>query len=187
MALQGLGIERARESAAGFPMMLFAAENLAGLQGVAHAFFGRKGGVSKGVYASLNCGPGSADNPIAVAENRGRALAALGGANAKLATLYQVHGSQTMVVEDAWPMTARPTADGMVTTRPDIALGILTADCAPVLLADAEAGVIGAAHAGWKGALAGITDTVVAEMAAQGADRARIRAAVGPCIGAELV
>lgn len=163
-------------------MMKLAAANL-DLPGVAHAFFGRKGGVSEGVYASLNCGMGSDDDSAKVAENRRRAIAALsGGAEAKLATVYQVHSADAVTVHEPWPHDARPKADAMATDRPGVALGILTADCAPVLFADPDAGVIGAAHAGWQGALAGITDAAIAQMESLGAQRERIRAAVGPCI-----
>ena len=161
-------------------MLMLRAANL-DVPGIAHAFFGRKGGASKGIYASLNCGPGSNDEPNAVAENRRRALAELGGA--ELATLYQVHGTDAVTVKDVWPDTARPKADAMATDKPGVALGILAADCAPVLLADSAAGVIGAAHAGWQGALNGATDSAIAAMESLGAQRARIRAAIGPCIG----
>jgi polyphenol oxidase len=163
-------------------MLMLRASNLADVPGIAHAFFGRRGGVSTGIYASLNCGPGSNDDPNSVAENRRRALAELDG-GAELATLYQVHGTQVMTVDESWSMDARPTADAMVTDRPGIALGILTADCAPVLLADPAARIVGTAHAGWQGALAGVTDAAIAGMEAIGAERARICAAIGPCIG----
>ncbi len=147
---------------------------------VAHAFFGRPGGVSHGVYAGLNCGPGSGDDRAAVTENRRRAMEALGGV--PLVTLYQVHSAQAVTVTAPWEMGEAPHADAMATNVPGIALGILTADCAPVLLADSNAGVIGAAHAGWKGAIGGVTDSVITAMEALGASRARIRAAIGPCI-----
>ncbi len=151
----------------------------AALAGVPHGFLGRIGGVSTGAYASLNTGPGSDDNPDAVAENRRRAVeAVLPGA--VLLSPYQVHGAAVATVTARW--TERPRADAMVTDRPGLALGILTADCAPVLFADRQAGVVGAAHAGWKGALAGVTDATLAAMEAIGASRARVVAAVGPCI-----
>ena len=151
----------------------------AALAGVPHAFLGRVGGVSTGAYATLNTGPGSDDDPQAVAENRCRAVdAVLPGA--ALLSPYQVHGAEVVTVTQAW--TERPRGDALVTGRPGLALGILTADCAPVLLADRQAGVVGAAHAGWKGALAGVTDATLAAMEALGAARARIVAAVGPCI-----
>jgi YfiH family protein len=146
--------------------------------GIAHGFFLRHGGVSEGIYASLNCGPGSRDDPESVAENRRRVAAAL-GAGISLVTLGQVHGA---IVHTVPPAAAPAEGDAMVTATPGVALGILTADCAPVLLADAQAGVIGAAHAGWKGAVAGVLENTIAAMERLGADRARIRAAIGPAI-----
>jgi len=160
------------------------APRLAGLTGIAHGFFTRHGGVSAGIYASLNCGIGSKDDPAAVRENRNRVMAHL-GANA-LTSAYQVHGTMTLVVSDPWPVGERPQADAMVTATPGIALGVLTADCAPVLFADAEARVVAAAHAGWRGALSGIVESAIDAMEAQGAKRARILAAVGPCIGPDV-
>lgn len=157
------------------------AANLTGLEGVAHGFFTREGGQSAGIYASLNCGPGSADRPAAIVENRAHAMASLGLDASALVTAFQVHGCDVTTITH--PTDIPPKVDGMVTRVPEIALGILTADCAPVLFADAEAGIIGAAHAGWKGALAGILDQTVAAMVALGARRANIAAAVGPCIG----
>ena len=151
------------------------------LGAVPHGFAGRRGGVSTGSVASLNCGIGSGDAVGAVATNRARAAdAAL--ANAALVGLYQVHGRDVATVTAAWADDARPRADAMVTDRPGILLGIMTADCAPVLFADVDAGVVGAAHAGWKGALAGVTDATVAAMEALGAQRGRIVAAIGPMI-----
>lgn len=146
---------------------------------VPHGFLGRRGGVSGGIHAGLNVGIGSDDDAAAVAENRARALAAVlpGGA---LVTLYQVH-SATVVTLDGMPVE-RPQADAMVTNRPGLALGILTADCAPILLVDHQAGVVGAAHAGWKGAVAGVAEATVAAMTALGAAPERIAAAIGPCI-----
>ena len=153
-----------------------------GLDGVAHGFLGRCGGVSVGELAGLNVGYGSGDDRDAIAENRRRAVeAVLPGA--QLATVYQVHGRECVYVDRPWPEDSRPRADAMVTDKPGLLLGILTADCAPVLFADAEARVIAAAHAGWRGALAGITDATVEEMERLGARRERIVAAVGPCIG----
>jgi polyphenol oxidase len=152
-------------------------------RGIAHGFFTRQGGVSTGIYASLNCGPGSGDAPEAVAENRRRATAMLAGsAQVRLVTLYQVHSPQAVTVTEAWPDGAGPKADAMATNRPGVVLGILTADCAPVLLADAKAGVIGAAHAGWGGALSGVIEAVVGAMENLGARRDIICAAIGPCI-----
>lgn len=152
------------------------------LAGMRHGFFTRRGGVSGGIYASLNCGPGSADEPAAIQENRKRVAMAL-GAEDGLVSLYQVHGRDVITIDGNYDTSGpRPKADGMVTTRPGVALGILTADCAPVLFADTEAGVIGACHAGWRGALAGITDATVEAMERAGAARERIRAAIGPLI-----
>jgi len=151
------------------------------LDGVAHGFLGRRGGVSAGVVAGLNTGLGSGDDPAAIAENRARVVrAVLPGA--ALCGLYQIHSASVVRVLTAFPDGERPQGDAMVTERPNILLGILTADCAPVLLADREAGVVGAAHAGWKGALAGVTDATIAQMEKLGARAERIAAAVGPCI-----
>ncbi len=164
------------------PMAIEAPE-LTGMAGVRHGFFTRRGGTSDGIYDSLNCGFGSKDERARVAENRARAAAAMGAAPEALLTAYQVHGTDVAVVETPWTPGDAPRADAMVTTRRGIALGVLTADCAPVLFADGDAGVIGACHAGWRGALAGVTEATVAAMERLGAVRTRIRAAVGPCIG----
>ena len=145
-----------------------------------HGFLGRRGGVSTGLVAGLNVGLGSSDDPLVIAENRRLAVEAV-APGARLVTVYQVHSSD-VVVADHWADDARPHADAMVTDRPRLMLGILTADCAPVLLADSEAGVIGAAHAGWKGALSGVTDATIDAMEKLGAKRDRIAAAIGPCI-----
>lgn len=154
---------------------------LSGLSGVKHGFFGRKGGVSTGIYDSLNCGPGSNDAPEAVRENRARVARTLGAKH--LLSLYQVHGTEVITVREPWENGAgRPRCDAMVTDRPGLALGTLAADCGPVLFADAAAGVIGAAHAGWRGALAGVIESTVAAMEKLGAKRERMRAAVGPTI-----
>ena len=155
---------------------------LAAFDAVRHGFFGRQGGVSEGIYASLNCGPGSNDSRQAVMENRRRATEAL-SPGAQLVTLYQVHSAQAVTVTEPWDIPRNPQADAMVTNRAGIALGILTADCAPILLADTDAHVIGAAHAGWNGALLGITDSVLAAMLRLGAKQTRIRVGIGPCIG----
>ena len=154
----------------------------ASLDGIPHGFLGRRGGVSTGEMAGLNVGYGSSDDRAAIAENRARAIAAVLPV-AELATVHQIHSAEAVAVERAWAQDQRPHADAMVTDRPNVLLGILTADCAPVLLADAEAGVVGAAHAGWRGAFAGVTDSTVAAMEQLGARRERIVAAVGPCIG----
>ena len=148
---------------------------------IVHGFFGRQGGVSEGNFASLNCGPGSGDKRGLVIENRRRAMEAF-GPGAKLLTLYQIHSAKAVTITESWEIGESPEADAMVTNVPGLALGILTADCAPVLLADAEAGVIGAAHAGWKGALGGVVESALAAMEKLGAERGRIAAAIGPCI-----
>ena len=150
---------------------------------IRHGFFTREGGVSDGVYASLNCGPGSSDKPDSVAENRRRAMALMEMPEESLVTLYQTHSAEVVVVKEPWAPGAAPKADAMVTDRPGLVLGILTADCAPVLLADGKGGIIGAAHAGWKGALGGVLDNTVQAMVALGAKPAKIVAAIGPCIG----
>lgn len=150
--------------------------------GVRHAFFTRAGGVSGGIFASLNCGFGSGDAAARVAENRARALAALDLESDRLVTCRQVHSPTVVVVERPWRPEDGPCADAMVTRRAGLALGILTADCAPVLLADVEARVVGAAHAGWKGALGGVLEATVAAMRALGAAPERMSAAIGPCI-----
>lgn len=149
---------------------------------VPHGFFGRRGGVSQGVCAGLNVGHGSGDDPALIAENRRLAVQAV-APGARLVTVYQVHSPDAVVVTDPWHDGARPKADALVTDRRGTALGILTADCTPVLLADREAGVVGAAHAGWKGAFGGVLEATVAKMEALGAERSRILAAVGPTIG----
>jgi len=153
------------------------------LSRIRHAFFTRQGGVSTGIYASLNCGPGSRDERASVLENRHRALAALDLPEGRLATVHQVHSAEAVAVTDPWPIGEAPRADALVTTRPGLALGVLTADCAPVLLADAKAGVVGAAHGGWRGALTGVLEAVVDEMEGLGARRRHIAAGIGPCIG----
>jgi len=148
-----------------------------------HGFFTREGGVSTGIYASLNCGLGSNDNPVHVTENRARVAAAIGVASENLASAYQVHGITVAEVVTPWLPGKGPHADAMVTRQPGVALGILTADCTPMLLADVKAGVIGAAHAGWKGAKGGVADAVVAAMVRLGAKQTDIVAAIGPTIG----
>lgn len=150
---------------------------------IRHGFFTREGGVSQGIYASLNCGPGSADDPAAVAENRSRAMAMMDLPASALVTVHQAHTADVVTVTGAWDQAGRPTADAMVTTVPGLALGILTADCAPVLLADRKNGIIGAAHAGWKGAVGGVLENTVARMMELGAKPKNIVGAIGPCIG----
>lgn len=148
---------------------------------VAHGFFGRAGGVSTGMYASLNCGLGSGDAPGNAQENRARAARALGAAPERLVTLHQIHSARALVVEAPFGAT-RPEADGMATRERGLVLGVLAADCMPFLFADAEAGVVGAAHAGWRGALAGVLEATIACMVSLGARPGRIRAALGPCL-----
>jgi polyphenol oxidase len=150
--------------------------------GIRHAFFTREGGTSEGLFASLNCGFGSGDAPERVSENRARAMAALDVPADRLVTCYQIHSPDVVVVETPWRREDNPRADALVTNRRGVALGILTADCTPVLFADPDAGIIGAAHAGWRGALGGVLDATVAAMVRLGAAPARIRAGVGPCI-----
>jgi YfiH family protein len=152
------------------------------LQGIRHGFFTRQGGVSSGIYSSLNCGIGSNDERGAVTENRTRVAAALGAAAEHLATPYQVHGTEVTVVTKVWSPGTGPKADGVVTNVPGVVLGVSTADCGPILFADRQARVIGTAHAGWRGALAGVTDTVIAAMERLGAKRERIAAVLGPTI-----
>jgi YfiH family protein len=151
------------------------------LEGILHGFLGRIGGVSTGAYASLNVGLGSDDDRAALAENRRRAVAAV-APGAQLITVHQVHSADAVYATGSWPDDGRPQADALVTDRPGLVLGVLTADCTPILFADTDAGVIGAAHAGWRGAFAGVVESAVAAMEAIGADRARIRAAIGPVI-----
>ena len=165
-------------------MLILHAENLSRQPGIMHGFFGRTGGVSTGIYESLNCGfsrlAGEKDGWGTVVENRRRVAAALSGP--QIVTLSQIHSANVVTLTVPWKMDKSPEADAMVTNKSGIALGILSADCAPVLLADAEAKVIGAAHAGWKGALAGVLESAISAMEQLGARRTRIAAAIGPCI-----
>lgn len=158
------------------------AANLAQTARVRHGFFTREGGVSEGVFASLNCGYSSGDDPRRIEANRARALACLEVAAASLCTVRQIHSAAVVVARA--PQPDRPTieADALVTDRAGVTLGVLSADCAPVLLADPAAGVIGAAHAGWRGALAGVIEATADAMVELGAVRARLRGAIGPCI-----
>ena|SRR5437899_4363802 len=160
------------------------AKTLAELDGVQHRFFTRQGGVSAGLYSSLNCGYGSDDPPDNVRENRRRAAAHFDLAEPELLTLHQIHSTDVLTITDRrWSSPGAPKADALVTDRPGIALGVLSADCAPVLLADDDAGVIGAAHAGWKGALAGVVEATIVTMERLGARRENLQAVIGPCIG----
>jgi YfiH family protein len=149
---------------------------------ISHGFFTRQGGVSKGLYASLNCGLGSGDDPAAVVENRARAVAGLGLRHAALATACQIHSARAVTVDEDWPAGLRPEADGLVTTRRGLAIGVLSADCVPILFADPSVPVIGAAHAGWKGAVTGIAEATVEAMCRLGARPGCIRAGIGPAI-----
>jgi YfiH family protein len=154
---------------------------LAALPGVRHAFFTRQGGISEGLYRSLNVGPGSRDDPAAVEENRARAAAWFGAPPTALVTAYQIHSSIAQVATGPW--SPQPEGDAVVSTTPGLVCGALAADCAPILIADTGAGVIAAVHAGWRGALGGVIASAVEAMTRLGADPARMVAAVGPCIG----
>jgi YfiH family protein len=158
------------------------AVSLAALPGLRHGFFTRAGGVSQGIYASLNGGIGSQDDPASVATNRARMAAALAVAPERLITPYQIHSAAVAVVEAPWNPSARPRADAVVTRTPGLAIGVTTADCGPVLFADAEAGVIGAAHAGWRGAFGGILEATIGALENCGARRECVVAALGPMI-----
>jgi YfiH family protein len=157
------------------------APSLQGSSGIRHGFFNRHGGVSQGIYASLNCGLGSRDETAAVRENRARVAAHLQAAT--LHTAHQIHSPTAVVVTAAWPDSERPRADALVTATRGIGLGVLAADCTPVLFADPVAGVVAAAHAGWRGAIGGVLESTITSMEGLGACRQDIRAAVGPCIG----
>lgn len=154
------------------------------LPGLRHAFFTREGGVSDGVYASLNGGVGSRDAAARVAENRARMAARVGVEAERLLVPFQIHSADALVVDEPWGADSRPRCDGLVTREASLALGVTGADCGMLLFADARAGVIGACHAGWKGALTGMIEATVMEMEAQGARRADIHVALGPAIGA---
>ncbi|GGF08256.1 laccase domain protein [Aliidongia dinghuensis] len=155
---------------------------LARLPGLRHAFFTRQGGTGDGLYASLNCGFGSDDAPERVEANRARAMALIGLPASALTTVHQIHSADVAVVEQPWPRAENPKADALVTDRPGVALGILAADCVPILFADAEAGVIGAAHSGWKGTRDRIGQATIEAMERLGARRQHIHAAIGPAI-----
>ncbi len=159
------------------------ANGLNGLPGIRHGFFTRAGGVSTGPYASLNCGAGSADDPAAVRENRFRVARHLGSPGRDVATLYQVHGATALLIDSLVPREALPKADAVVTKTRGLAIGVLTADCAPVLLADPAARIVAAVHAGWRGAVAGVIEAAILAMEALGAERRRVYAAIGPSIG----
>jgi purine-nucleoside/S-methyl-5'-thioadenosine phosphorylase / adenosine deaminase len=158
------------------------ARSLSALAGVRHGFFTREGGVSKGIYTSLNGGLGSRDRPDHVAENRARVAAALGVRAEHLLTAYQTHSADVVTADASWSPATRPRADAIVTRTRGLAIGVTTADCGPILFADAEAGVIGAAHAGWRGALEGVLEAAIEALLALGAARDRLAAALGPMI-----
>ena len=158
------------------------AASLGALDGIRHAFFTREGGVSRGLYASLNGGQGSDDRPDHVEENRARMAAALGVTLDRFITAYQIHSPEVVIAEQPWTRTTRPKADAIVTRVPGLGIGVSTADCGPVLFADPVGRVVGAAHAGWKGALTGVLEATIAAMEQLGAERARITAAIGPTI-----
>jgi polyphenol oxidase len=162
--------------------MKLCAASLAGIDGISHGFFTRQGGVSSGIYASLNCGPGSRDDAPNVKENRTRVAEILDVKPGNLLSLHQKHSADAVIVDKPWADGKGPEADAMVTAKLGLALGVLTADCAPVLFCDGAARVIGAAHAGWRGALAGIVEATVDAMTKLGAKPERIRAAIGPAI-----
>jgi len=153
----------------------------AALEGVPHGFLGRAGGLSTGAVAGLNCGTGSGDDPQIVEANRRLAADAI-LPGAPIASVYQIHSPTAVIVTKAVPHAERPHADALVSDQPGLLLGVVTADCAPILLADSEAGVVGAAHAGWRGALAGVTDQAIAAMISLGAKVENIAAAIGPCL-----
>jgi YfiH family protein len=158
------------------------AGSLSALDGVRHAFFTREGGVSGGIYASLNSGVGSHDDATHVAENRARMAKALGVEADRLITAFQIHSPHVVVADEPWTVETRPKADAIVTKTPGLAIGVSTADCGPLLFADPAARVIGAAHAGWRGAFSGVIEGTVAAMENLGAARGRIRVALGPLI-----
>jgi YfiH family protein len=162
--------------------MKISAASLSSLDGIRHAFFTREGGVSGGIYATLNSGIGSSDDDAHVAENRARMASALGVEPNRLITAYQIHSPQVVVADAPWSVDTRPKADAIVTKTPGLAIGVSTADCGPLLFADARARVIGAAHAGWRGAFSGVIEGTIAAMENLGAKRDRISAALGPLI-----
>ncbi|MEP0706682.1 peptidoglycan editing factor PgeF [Parvibaculum sp.] len=156
------------------------------LSHIRHGFFTREGGVSRGIYASLNCGYGSDDNPGNVTENRARVAGKLSVERDKLLTVHQIHSPNVIDVTRPWTPETAPQADAMVTSTPGIALGVLAADCAPVLFADKKTHIVGAAHAGWKGALGGVLEATIDAMIRLGAERTDIAAAIGPCISKDF-
>jgi purine-nucleoside/S-methyl-5'-thioadenosine phosphorylase / adenosine deaminase len=162
----------------------FEADCLTILPGVRHGFFTRQGGVSRGIYASLNCGQGSDDDRVAVSENRSLVAGHLGAPGGDIQTVHQIHSANVVIADQLVDRGILPKGDALVTRTPGLAIGVLTADCAPVLFADGEAKVVGAAHAGWRGAISGVVEETIRAMESLGARRTSIRAAVGPAIGA---
>ena len=162
--------------------MRLCASSLAAIGGIAHGFFTRQGGVSGGIYASLNCGPGSNDDAASVHENRARVAEILGAKSSHLLTVFQKHSATAVIAKAPWEAGKTPEADALVTATPGLAIGVLTADCVPVLFCDGEARVVGAAHAGWRGALSGIVEATVEAMQKLGARPERIVAVIGPAI-----
>ena len=158
------------------------ADCLSDIAGVSHGFFTRQGGVSTGLYRSLNCGLGSQDDPSLVRQNRARVAQCLGAPREEVLTLYQIHSAKALVVDRPFDPLQIPRADALVTRTPGLVIGALAADCTPVLFADPSAQVIAAAHAGWRGALGGVLESTIETMIGLGARRSRIRAAIGPCI-----
>jgi hypothetical protein len=159
------------------------ADSLSILPGIRHGFFTRQGGMSRGLYASLNCGAGSKDNAVSVTQNRTRVAEHLGSFGDDVQTIYQVHSADALVVDQLVDRESLPKADALVTKTRGLVIGVLTADCAPVLFADADAKVVGVAHAGWRGALGGVLEATITAMEGLGAERSRILAALGPTIG----
>ncbi|HPG89415.1 MAG TPA: peptidoglycan editing factor PgeF [Hyphomicrobium sp.] len=168
--------------AAEYMLQPITAANLTALDGIKHGFFTRPGGISTGLYAGLNCGLGSADDAAHVLENRRRVSDHLGGAHGAVVTLYQEHGATALAIDKPMPRDNLPKADAVVTNTLGLVIGVLTADCGPILFADPDAKIVAAAHAGWRGAVSGIIESTIAEMERIGAKRTRIAAALGPCI-----
>jgi len=162
--------------------MILQAATLSEIGGIRHAFFTREGGVSAGVYATLNAGIGSRDNPGQVRENRARMASSLGLPPEHLLTAYQIHSAEAAIVDRPWAADERPRVDALVTSTRGLAIGVTTADCGPVLLADARCGVVSAVHAGWRGALGGVLEAAIVAMERCGARRDSIRAGLGPMI-----
>ena len=162
--------------------MIIESDTLSALPGITHGFGTREGGVSSGIYSSLNCGAGSKDDRDNVTRNRERLAARLGASPQSLITPYQIHSADAVAVDEPWALGEAPKADGVVTCKPNLAIAISTADCVPVLFADSQAKVVGAAHAGWQGALSGVLEATIKQMEHLGAQRSQICASIGPAI-----